>query len=197
MSDFIKNNMHKILPVALKLVKQFNEIKSEAGNEEFMQLIYENVEKIKIKSKMSEVISCSKSCSFCCHDEINLSKNEVEYLLSKIKENNVKPNRRLLKIQNKTEDFHKIKWAHKACSLLDSNGNCSVYEFRPMICRTHNSTIDPKFCNKEKYPNMSINEGRIIQLDAITTALFLMDNEDNFKSNKNIESQKLHKLLNK
>ncbi len=32
------------------------------------------------------------------------------------------------------------------CPLLDDDNRCSVYEDRPLVCRSFNSTVDPKRC---------------------------------------------------
>ncbi len=108
------------------------------------------------------------NCSFCCHDRIDMGKVEAEYIKSVVKAKNIVPNKDRIQKQNSNTT---VKWMDKACPLLlDENEKgqrlCSIYEDRPLVCRTHNSTMDPKECNRENDPNKPINEGRSGALDA-------------------------------
>jgi Fe-S-cluster containining protein len=119
---------------------------------------------------------------------------EAEYVKFMIKNKNIKGNKKRMKLQSNPAN---IKWIDKACPyLLDENKDgqrlCSIYEFRPMVCRTHNSAEDPKFCNKGEFPDRTIQEGRIIQMEAITIALMLLSGE---LENKDIPDMiPIHKL---
>ena len=80
-------------------------------------------------------IECKKGCSLCCtNGDYPLSYLEMRYLMygfSKLEKNihdDVKKNIQRL-IQNKTQKSH-------VCPFLIEN-TCSVYGFRPLICRVH------------------------------------------------------------
>jgi len=92
----------------------------------------------------------------------------------------------LLKKQNKVKDFKKLKWADKKCSLLTEDGECSIYEIRPLVCRAYNSIDNPINCNADK--NKDGHERLFaIETEALQMALFLVD-EGKYES--------LHKVVN-
>jgi Fe-S-cluster containining protein len=121
-------------------------------------------------------VSCGSAtnCSFCCHDKIIMGEVEAEYVKSVIIEKKIVPNIHRIQAQN---SFAPIKWIDKACPMLQDENEkgqrlCSIYEDRPLICRTHNSTIDPLRCNKDLYPDQTIREAKFAPLDAFSYTSF-------------------------
>ncbi len=128
------------------------------------------------KQKLFETATCNKGCSFCCHDTIYGSQIEIEVIKSILKELKIKPDRKRSKIQNsKTAD--KLTWAEKACVYLSDEGKCRIYQYRPIVCRTHNNVGPMEDCNKEFDPIKSVQEGRIIEVEAMSIALMLLSVE--------------------
>lgn len=77
-----------------------------------------------------EYICCCKGCSYCCEKgDYPLSEIELQYLMQgyTLLDNNTK-----IIVQN---NFSQIKKGGKCPFLVDSL--CSVYKFRPIICRVH------------------------------------------------------------
>lgn len=180
--------------MTLDVVKQINELRLTKTDEEIFLMIRNGFDNLTRQSGLFKEATCKKGCSFCCHDKIILSKMEIERIKKVIKEKNIVPNQQRLKVQkqNKTN----IKWMDKACSLLSEPNEkgervCMIYEDRPMICRSHNSMEDPKSCNKSQFPNKEIKEGRIIELDALSSALILA----NIPQNQECFGEALHNVL--
>jgi Fe-S-cluster containining protein len=99
-----------------------------------IDFIYNATENI-IEKQLKPVSQCSKQkCSFCCHNEIFVTPLEVEH----IKNNTTFTlNEHNLKVQKQTFNFHKqLTFSEKACVFL-KEGNCQIYEHRPLICRKH------------------------------------------------------------
>jgi len=133
------------------------------------------------KTGLIEKASCNSSCSFCCHDIIIVSHDEGAYIKKVIAEKGIVPNADRLNKQKRMNP--NIKWIDKACSLLldeDESGQrkCSIYEDRPLICRTHNSTEDPKFCNKDEYPGRTINELKAVMIEGLVMSSMIAGNKD-------------------
>jgi Fe-S-cluster containining protein len=109
--------------------------------------------------------SCKKRCDYCCYGPVEIYYIEAKYISEnanvKIKEN--------FKIFNREEYQQKIFFEgnyFKKCPFL-KNKECSIYEFRPFICRIFHSMSDPEICkeayndsteNKEKYLINLINK---------------------------------------
>ena len=152
----LKREIQRLLPIIQDQIYEF-------GNDETLEKIYTSVEKAYEVSGLSKKTSCSKGCSFCCYDKILLSAIEQRTISKKIK----KYNKKLINKQN-TKDFDSLKWVEKKCSLLDNQGNCTIYEDRPLICRTHNSTGEPEDC---KITGKGHQQAYILEVEAMEVAL--------------------------
>lgn len=176
MNDIYKDNMVEIYHTGKTVwIPYLKEIEEEHGRDVMVQAAYNAVDDILEKAKIKDVISCSAGCSFCCHDKIMMTHDEANYLVGRMKEANIKPNKARLKVQNRAADFSKVSWKNKACSLLGEDGLCTVYEVRPHICRTHNSTDKVELCDKRINPNSVIREAKILEAEAAFIALVLLD----------------------
>jgi len=179
--NVIKENEEQILRQASAYLPMFKETYQKYGTDAFIEEIHAFCQMLLDKSGMFKETSCQGSCSFCCHDTIMMSKIEAKYIANKIRLNNIKPDEVRKKLQ---QDVPKesLNFMARACPmLLDENEEgkrlCSIYEFRPLICRTHNAKTEAKYCNRVEYPNFHTTEGRLIETDAITFALAIMEQQ--------------------
>lgn len=112
-------------PNLLSFLKQVMEELSELNETERAIRAHELIDQY-IEEELKEFKpSCHKGCHFCCYHQIELTPNE----LSLIKD--LKP-----KLNDHTQ----------ACALLDSNGNCTVYPQRPIVCRLTYVTSQNEYC---------------------------------------------------
>lgn len=147
------------------------------------------IEVITAKGEYKKELSCGSvtNCSFCCHDRIDMGRVEAEYIKSVIKAKNIIPNKDRIKKQN---SLAPVKWIDKACPmLLDENENgqrlCSIYEERPLICRTHNSTQEPEKCKRESLDEVVIRQAHISTLDALSFTSMMLGNGTAIKDPSN------------
>lgn len=168
-----EQNMDKLAPLVPKYVKLIEEKSKNSNGVEIMEWVYKLIDGLTENPDFHKLISCAQGCSFCCHDQIPLTQFESDYFKHKMK-GKVQPDRVLLHNQNKESDFYKLSFADKQCSLL-KDGMCSVYEDRPIVCRLHNSTGDPKLCKIDENGD-SGNHGQLyaVELEALHMALGLV-----------------------
>lgn len=82
-----------------------------------------------IRERQSSQIACAKGCSSCCQTRLELFPVEFDRIKSAFDTIEADLKRHL-------RAEAKAKWASGICPLLH-NDACTVYEIRPLICRTH------------------------------------------------------------
>jgi len=96
------------------------------------------------------IVTCKKSCSFCCYQQILITKSEGDLLSDVIKENPLVVNMDRLELHRtwKQVDSWNYPLEMKRCPFLSDQNLCSIYEYRPLVCRTHRSADVPSKCNE-------------------------------------------------
>jgi Fe-S-cluster containining protein len=179
---FYEENANHIFEEIKNKFPEFQEIYEKHGSLEVVNYAHQYIDAYLEKSKLFEKASCKGlGCSFCCHSVIYGSEIEMDYIKHNIKLLKIKPNKRRSKLQNSVKDESKLKWVDKACPYLTDDKKCSIYEFRPIVCRTHNSTENPDNCNKEDEngyeKQLTIGELRMIVTEAVTVILNLLTSD--------------------
>lgn len=87
-------------------------------------------------------VACKRGCSHCCHIAVGMSAEEAEVIGKRI---GVAP-RQIEGGGNINVDLN-FDWGyHNPCTFL-KDGECSIYENRPLACRTHYSLdVDSLLC---------------------------------------------------
>lgn len=105
---------------------------------------YERVDALWNFESESQPIACAKGCSYCCHYYVLVRTSEVLALAEAIQ---ALPDSLLTELKDRIAHTVKLtasmnadeyKASNVPCALL-KDGLCSVYESRPLTCRTHHS----------------------------------------------------------
>ncbi len=95
-------------------------------------------------------VSCVKGCSACCHMEVEITNYEADILKNLIDQGHPVDRARLAtQSQRGLQDkaWHQgWRSPDNKCVFLNSEGACSVYEHRPVMCRRHSVTSPAKNC---------------------------------------------------
>lgn len=133
------------------LAKKFRKPKSEPFDS--LTELYEFLDEM--ASYAHGLVACKKGCSHCCHMEVGLTQLEADYIsaFTGFQASKAPADR----------EIKKDGWidSNRPCPFL-KNDACSIYEFRPMVCRTHlvfEKTNE--VCNPE-------NNGSFPQIDRMT-----------------------------
>jgi Fe-S-cluster containining protein len=99
---------------------------------------------------IGKFIPCHKGCNHCCYIEVSISSLEAEYIESNL---GIMGN----------PNFIKKEFFQTPCPFLE-HGTCSIYKYRPFVCRRHLALFDnPKWCqldlcDKYEFPQIMFTE---------------------------------------
>lgn len=151
-------------------VRTYNIFKEEATYRKLLKYISKKLDKVTDPIKRSEYVhkkineeitnlfkdksvekltQCKKGCSACCHSQVAVTEDEAIQLVKIIENGQVVNWTRLwvqAKVGNDMKNFMKLSYDLKACIFLDQQGECSIYEDRPSVCRTNYVVSDPEDC---------------------------------------------------
>lgn len=85
----------------------------------------------------TDLIACSRGCSHCCHMWVSATAPEILLIASYVQRNG----QDLARIQERVKatrgmDFDARGRFVAPCPMLADDGSCSVYDVRPLACRT-------------------------------------------------------------
>ncbi|MEL8460172.1 YkgJ family cysteine cluster protein [Escherichia coli] len=105
------------------------------------------------KEFVSTFTSCQKGCSSCCKMDVHLTALEATHIAQASK---------LTARDNPLTTGHESK-----CPFLSEKGTCSIYNYRPLLCRTYHVLTPPEMCNDldaqvMQYGSQSANMGNHI-----------------------------------
>lgn len=96
-------------------------------------------------------ISCKKGCSSCCYINVSCTNPEAKLALDHAKEHGIPIDKTRLKQQfilgQDDEQFIKMDPQIRKCVFLKDDGDCAIYEVRPLACRNYFTVSDPVACN--------------------------------------------------
>lgn len=101
------------------------------------------------KNPGSENIQCSKGCSHCCHEAVEIWPQEAVLLVEGMRASGRAIDRARLERQSRytVETWRQQPAADKACVFLGNDGACTVYDYRPNACRKLLVVTDPALCD--------------------------------------------------
>lgn len=89
-------------------------------------------------------VACRKGCAYCCHQAIDISRLEAEYIQEKTGIRHAQ-----VSIPQQRDP---LGFAEKTPCPFLKQGVCSIYEYRPLICRIAvNLDSDPYWCEFENW----------------------------------------------
>lgn len=77
------------------------------------------------------LVACKPGCANCCHGRVWLMQVEADLIAAKTGRN--APT--IAAIED--SDTFPIRDASRPCTFLDADAKCSIYDNRPLVCRTH------------------------------------------------------------
>lgn len=140
----------------------------------------------KVTQKFSEIqarrpadFACRPGCHSCCVPEITVVAVEREYIRKFLLDNA----ERLARVQSLAAQN---PFQGERCAFLEADGKCSIYEVRPLVCRSHGAplvarlknddlTLDACPLNFTETDLAEISNQDTIQLDTLNALLSLVN----------------------
>ena len=103
----------------------------------------------------SPPVSCKARCSSCCHDNVDISRAEGEYIIEYCREHNIEIDKSALEEQLKVTAAD-VRFSPKSACVFLKDGLCSIYPIRPVTCRTHFVVTPAALCEKGRYQRSDV-----------------------------------------
>lgn len=142
--------------------------------DDFQKLTTIYAQSDKILDFLSPYFSCKKGCSHCCNYDVLITEFEARYI-------NLKSGAKFTR--NKTFTRHN----DTPCPFL-KKGECSIYKYRPFICRTYHSLDKAEKCKLSNVPTKIWQYGT--EQSDYGNELFLAMSQFIFLANQNYESSR-------
>jgi Fe-S-cluster containining protein len=151
-----------------------------------VKAVHDITEMVQKQNNFKDIIQCGKQeCSFCCHSEIFLGQDEVNYIKSNAK---YEIDQERLAKQRSTTKYSDLSFADRACIML-KDGKCQVYAHRPTLCRNHGATlgVDPEECHQQNLNlgTVFVEQPRAVLMEALQVYI-TMQNMKSIDDVKNI-----------
>lgn len=148
--DVISSSMKRIEEMEVALLAAFAK-NPNANLRHFVAGLMPEVRRIanKITPLFGPLSACKNKCSHCCHMAVGIFSGEAESIGKSI---GVVPKKLPPVIPEEYIQRDVVKrWINVPCPFLE-DGLCSIYEHRPLVCRTHfNLSAFPLLCDTRNY----------------------------------------------
>lgn len=151
---------------------------------------------IRLATELNEAVApqsqCAVGCHECCRISVSMTSLEAELIGKAIGVLPAKPAKAYLVTGEADWSAEPMRFFGVPCSFLEK-GQCSIYEHRPVACRTHTNLGDARFCSTEIEPDQSYVSGpdlRSFYLLMTTTLLDspVADVRDFFPNGRNTQA---------
>jgi Fe-S-cluster containining protein len=144
--------------ILAELEEIFGERLNEPGHVfEKLELVYAFI--TKVNEQITPYTSCRSGCSHCCRIGVQITSLEAAFIAVKVK--------LPISLGTPFRDH-----TGEACVFLRDNGECGIYTFRPIICRTYHSLSEAELCSDldgviAQYGSMAAGYGNVAYRTAV------------------------------
>jgi Fe-S-cluster containining protein len=115
-----------------------------------LQMLYEFMDEL--NGFISKYTPCQKGCDPCCHIKVDISSLEAQYIHLKTG------------IPYRDKPISAVK-TNTPCPFLKDHC-CSIYQYRPYVCRQHHALFNPKWYQVELCNNLYASQARVSEVEA-------------------------------
>jgi Fe-S-cluster containining protein len=125
------------------------------------QYVDEQVEQMKKTNKHAPDIKCTRGCSACCHLHVTVTRPEATIALEAADDVEWPLDLARMREQATKHDdkaWHELPHASRRCLFLNGQGECAIYEYRPLACRRYFVVSDPADCDSLSKPGHQVQQ---------------------------------------
>lgn len=159
------------------IVRQISPLK-ELPAEERLREMFEALDTLVAEYKHPET-KCRKGCSACCYQRVAISEVEAEVLSKRISKEDIPALKKQAQAAHNSEVvYNKQLTRDEARCVFLKNGECSVYDVRPMMCRTYHAVSDPALCDIYDNPNSAVAVPHHQVVELVVSAIFYLSGKE-------------------
>jgi uncharacterized protein len=157
------DRLNSTLPIQRLIVEAINLVESPAPFEGRAARLLEIVKEI--AAPVAPLAICRRGCSHCCYQAVSITSQEAKRIAH--------ATGRAMQNRPRTESAKAMRkrYSGKPCPFL-TDGDCTIYETRPMACRLHfNMGDDPSVCDIINRPGARVTLFNVDPLNFVIAAL--------------------------
>jgi Fe-S-cluster containining protein len=120
---------------------------------------------------------CKKGCNYCCHIAVPIMQHEAEAIGRKVgRAPRVVENPRSAEQVGVLKRRITRQYAGVPCTFLGAEGECTVYDVRPLPCRAYHSIYpDAEPCDVKRFPGGKVPHINLRPIEWAAAELFLRE----------------------
>jgi Fe-S-cluster containining protein len=94
-----------------------------------------------VGARRASDLACKKGCDACCHAWLSVSDVEAEQVLAGLAALDPEQRARVRARGEQEREREDAQSEPARCALLEDDGSCAIYAFRPLVCRTQGHAL--------------------------------------------------------
>ncbi len=173
--NYLKNK-DRLYHITKSIIKKLRKLSNPIQRAQYAhKQVNNSIEKLLEDPIVKNNITCKRGCAACCHTQVGITSDEAFLLTDLIVKGHPVDTSRLkiqAQIGNNSNEWLKLSYHMRKCVFLRENNECSIYEQRPLVCRTNLVISPPKNCDTSDGINHPVRLVKTEEADMVTIGAF-------------------------
>jgi Fe-S-cluster containining protein len=122
------------------------------------------------KPDVAAQVSCRRGCTHCCYQLVSVSEPEANLAIDAAKAAGHAIDFEQARRQAPLSIYNELPIEQRRCVMLRDDGDCAVYEHRPLACRGYRVVSPADDCDTVKHPGGGTLAWHTVQVEIIASA---------------------------